>query len=178
MTPGLRSSPTLPRSKPGKPRVDDPRAISGILHVLKTGCRWRDCPSKYGPHTTIYNRATTGGRSAASGSGSSRRWRRQDQCLKSFASIPVTSKRTARPLAQKGSTWKRLGPRAAEGQAKSMLADDRGRQVAFALTPGNVADITRPFRSSAPWTSPNACLPIRPMMATVFVTGSSGPHPR
>ena len=48
--------PQLPRGKPGKPRVDDRRVISGILHVLKTGCRWRDCPAKYGPHTTIYNR--------------------------------------------------------------------------------------------------------------------------
>jgi transposase len=46
--------------------------------------------------------ATIGGRSAESGSGSSRRWRRQDRCLKSSASIPVMSKRTARPLAQKG----------------------------------------------------------------------------
>jgi transposase len=30
--------------------------ISGIIHVLKTGCRWQDCPSEYGPHTTVYNR--------------------------------------------------------------------------------------------------------------------------
>ena len=34
--------PHLPQGKPGKPRVDDRRVISGILHVLKTGCRWRD----------------------------------------------------------------------------------------------------------------------------------------
>jgi len=34
----------IPQGKPGKPRVDDRRVISGILHVLKTGCRWRDCP--------------------------------------------------------------------------------------------------------------------------------------
>jgi transposase len=39
----------LPRGKPGKPRVDDRRVISGILHVLKTGCRWRDVPPEYGP---------------------------------------------------------------------------------------------------------------------------------
>jgi len=26
------------------------------MHVLKTGCRWRDLPPEYGPHTTIYNR--------------------------------------------------------------------------------------------------------------------------
>jgi transposase len=48
--------PHLPRGKPGKPRVDDRRVMSGILHVLKTGCRWRDCPPAYGPPTTIYNR--------------------------------------------------------------------------------------------------------------------------
>jgi transposase len=48
--------PHLPHGKPGKPRVDDRRVISGILHVLKSGCRWRDCPPEYGPATTIYNR--------------------------------------------------------------------------------------------------------------------------
>jgi transposase len=40
----------------GKPRVDDGRVISGILHGLKVGCRWQDTPAAYGPHTTIYNR--------------------------------------------------------------------------------------------------------------------------
>jgi transposase len=24
--------------------------------MLKTGARWRDCPTEYGPYTTIYNR--------------------------------------------------------------------------------------------------------------------------
>ena len=48
--------PHLPHGRPGKPRVDDRRGISGILHVLKTGCRWRDVPPEYGPATTVYNR--------------------------------------------------------------------------------------------------------------------------
>jgi transposase len=48
--------PHLPKNQPGARRVDDRRVISGILHVLKSGCRWIDCPSEYGPHTTIYNR--------------------------------------------------------------------------------------------------------------------------
>jgi transposase len=48
--------PHLPKNQPGARRVDDRRVISGILHVLKTGCRWRDCPQDFGPHTTIYNR--------------------------------------------------------------------------------------------------------------------------
>ena len=48
--------PHLPRNQPGARRVDDRRVISGILHVLKVGCRWCDCPADYGPSTTVYNR--------------------------------------------------------------------------------------------------------------------------
>jgi transposase len=51
-----RIQPLLPTDVRGKKRVDDRRVISGIMHVLKTGCRWCDLPSEYGPHTTIYNR--------------------------------------------------------------------------------------------------------------------------
>jgi transposase len=48
--------PHLPQDVRGKERVDDRRFISGNLHVLKSGCRWCDCPPEYGPPTTIYNR--------------------------------------------------------------------------------------------------------------------------
>jgi putative transposase len=48
--------PLLPKNRPGAPRVDDRRVISGIVHVLRAGCRWHDCPAIYGPPTTIYNR--------------------------------------------------------------------------------------------------------------------------
>ena len=48
--------PHLPHGRPGARRVDDRRVISGILLVLKSGCRWRDAPSEYGPRTTLYNR--------------------------------------------------------------------------------------------------------------------------
>ncbi len=48
--------PLLPHNQPGARRVDDRRVISGIVHVLKSGCRWKDVPAAYGPPTTIYNR--------------------------------------------------------------------------------------------------------------------------
>lgn len=48
--------PHLPKNQPGARRVDNRRVISGILHVLKTGCWWQDCPAECGPPTTIYNR--------------------------------------------------------------------------------------------------------------------------
>jgi transposase len=52
----LRIEPLLPKNQPGARRQDDRRIISGIIHVLKVGCRWQDCPVVYGPPTTIYNR--------------------------------------------------------------------------------------------------------------------------
>ncbi|QLH38460.1 MAG: transposase [Defluviicoccus sp.] len=48
--------PHLPKNQPGARRVDDRRIISGIIPVLKSGCRWRDCPPDYGPPTTVDNR--------------------------------------------------------------------------------------------------------------------------
>lgn len=48
--------PQLPTDTRGKPRVDDRRVISGIIHVLKSGCRWVDAPAAYGPRKTLYNR--------------------------------------------------------------------------------------------------------------------------
>jgi hypothetical protein len=51
-----RIEPHLPTDVRGVERADDRRVISGIVHVLKTGCRWCDCPPEYGPPTTIYNR--------------------------------------------------------------------------------------------------------------------------
>ena len=66
---GAIIEPYLPANKGGARRVDDRRVISGIIHVLKSGCRlsatvsnrltangWCDCPRDYGPSTTIYNR--------------------------------------------------------------------------------------------------------------------------
>ena len=51
-----RLEPLLPRGRRGARRVDDRRVISGIMRMLRSGARWRDCPPEYGPYTTIYNR--------------------------------------------------------------------------------------------------------------------------
>jgi transposase len=49
-------TPHLPKNQKGARRKEDRRIISGIIHVLQSGCRWRDCPPDYGPAKTIYNR--------------------------------------------------------------------------------------------------------------------------
>jgi len=50
-----RLRPFFPKSH-GRPRVDDRRVLSGIVFVNRNGLRWRDAPSAYGPHKTLYNR--------------------------------------------------------------------------------------------------------------------------
>ncbi len=43
-----RIAPHFPCSR-GVARVDDRRVLSGILHVIGNGLRWRDAPAAYGP---------------------------------------------------------------------------------------------------------------------------------
>jgi hypothetical protein len=52
-----RIKPYFPLSH-GVPRVDDRRVVSGIIHVIRNGLRWRDAPEVYGPHRPF----TTGSR--------------------------------------------------------------------------------------------------------------------
>ena len=47
--------PLIPKAKRSM-RRDDRMVLNGILHVLRTGCPWRELPACYGPRTTIYNR--------------------------------------------------------------------------------------------------------------------------
>jgi transposase len=121
--------PHLPRGKPGKPRVDDRTVISGILHVLKTGCRWRDVPPAYGPATTIYNRYNRW---------SQRRvWQRMFETMAAAGPVPdelaidsshVKAHRSAAG-SKRGSPPKRSAARGAAEPARSMpwpmLAADR-----------------------------------------------------
>src|SRR5436309_15139943 len=76
-------APHLPTNLTGPARDDDRRIISGIIHMLQSGARWRDCPPEYGPYTTIYNRFN--------------RWARP------------RSRRTAPPAAEKGEQAQAIG---------------------------------------------------------------------
>jgi transposase len=121
--------PHLPYGQPGKPRVDDRTVISGILHVLRTGCRWRDVPPAYGPPTTIYNRYHRW---------SQRRiWQRIFEKMAAAGTVPaelsidsthVKAHRSAQG-SKGGPGHKRLARRAVEERAKSivwpMIAADR-----------------------------------------------------
>ena len=45
-----------PKSKIGRPRIDDRIVINGILYILFTGCRWMNMPLKYGSYKTAWKR--------------------------------------------------------------------------------------------------------------------------
>ncbi len=46
----------LPPTRQGGERRDDRQVLNGIFYVLRTGMPWADLPTRYGPHTTVYNR--------------------------------------------------------------------------------------------------------------------------
>lgn len=48
--------PFMPTNQPGARRVDDRKTISGIMQIIRSGCRWRDCPAACGPSTKVHNR--------------------------------------------------------------------------------------------------------------------------
>jgi transposase len=123
--------------KPGRNR----EVISGILHVLKFGCRWRDCPEIYGPHTTIYNRFN--------------RWSKAgiwDTMLQSLVTMEAadlqcidstTSKAHRCSAGGKGGADKQAIGRSRGGRTTKIhaVADRAGRLIAFEITPGQRGDI-------------------------------------
>ncbi|WP_407946738.1 IS5 family transposase [Pararhizobium mangrovi] len=130
--------PHLPRNQPGARRVDDRRVISGILHVLKVGCRWCDCPAAYGPATTVYNRFN--------------RWSRRGFWLKALVDAGAVTKSTAIDStyikAQRAAFGGKGGGRHAIGRSRGgwttkvhALTDVIGRPYALMLTAGNVSDM-------------------------------------
>jgi len=112
--------------------------------MFETGCRWTRRSASLGPPTTIYNRyqslvpapylAAHFEKMAAAG-----------PVLTSFPSTAAMSRRTARRLVQKGGSSRSDWPfarRKERSKDPCFRPMNRGRPVAFALTPGNVADIT------------------------------------
>src|SRR5258705_2247388 len=51
-----RIEPFIPSNRRGVKPKNNRRILSGIMHVLESGCRWVDCPPEYGPAKTVYNR--------------------------------------------------------------------------------------------------------------------------
>ena len=132
--------PLLPKNQPGARRTDDRRVISRIVHVLKVGCRWQDCPAVYGPSTTVYNRF--------------RRWTMRGLWRRLFEALTrmdpgdvqaIDSTSQGSPL---GGGWKRGAEAQAIGRSRGgrttkihAIVDSCGRPIALEVTPGQLGDV-------------------------------------
>ncbi|RVU11455.1 IS5 family transposase [Methylobacterium oryzihabitans] len=135
-------APFMPTNQPGARRKDDRTILSGILHVIKCGCRWKDCPSEYGPHTTVYNRFNrwsrlrfwTGMLEALAKAG----WSGEAAALDSTY---VKAQRAAHG-GKGGPRDQAIGPSRAGPTTKiHVLTDVIGRPGVIHLTPGNASDV-------------------------------------
>ena len=136
-----RIEPLLPSDTRGLKRVDDRRVLSGIMHVLHSGCHWSHCPREYGPPKTIYNRfvrwarrgiwerifATLAGREGAA-----------DQLLIDFDDRQGAPKCGWR---KRGAQLHAIGRSVAGRTTKiHLVTDAEGRPRVIQLTPGNTND--------------------------------------
>ena len=117
--------------------------ISGILHVLRNGLRWRDAPACYGPYKTLYNRFV---RWSAAGVFArlftALAAERDERGLVMLDSTHITAHRTAASLQKKGVLPRAIG-RTRGGLTSKLHAvcDGEGKPVTFLLTAGQVSDI-------------------------------------
>src|SRR5512139_1733392 len=132
----------LPRGLTGPKRADDRRIISGIIHILQSGARWRDCPNEYGPYTTVYNRFN---RWAKRG-----RWQAIFEALAKLGktsvtlSLDSTSVKAHRCASDgKGGEHNQAIGRSRGGRTTKVhaLSDPLCRPVVLHLSPGQQADI-------------------------------------
>ena len=123
-----RIDPLLPKNRPGAKRVDDRRVISGVVHVLKSGCRWKDCPKIYGPSTTVYNRF--------------RRWTMQGIWRRLFAAIVEMAPGDAHLI---DSTTSKAHRSAAGGKGGTKIRPSGARAAAARrkYTPSSMGEVAR-----------------------------------
>ena len=132
--------PHLPTDTRGKERVDDRRVISGIVHVLKSGGRWIDAPSDYGPRKTLYNRYV--------------RWAEKGVWVRLFETLAQAGGPPSHVLIDSSAVKAHRSAAGGKGGANQAVGRSRGgrttkihaltdafcRPIAFMLTGGHVAD--------------------------------------
>ena len=113
--------PHLPTGLTGPKRVDDRRVISGIVHMLQCGARWRDCPPEYGPYTTIYNRFN--------------RWSKRDRWQAIFSALASDAKDPVALALNSSSVKAHRSAAGGKGGRRSKPSDARAAAARPRFTP-------------------------------------------
>ena len=132
--------PLLPLGRCGVQPQRNREVISGILHVLKFGCRWRDCPEVFGPPSTIYNRFNRWSKAGI--------WQAMFETLRTFDAAEMQSIDSTSTKAHRCSAGRKRGADAQEiGRSRGgrttkihAIADRLGRLIRFELSAGQKAD--------------------------------------
>ena len=137
-----RLKPLLPNKVRGVPRADDRKVISGIIHVIRYGLKWRDAPACYGPHKTLSQplRALEQGRGLRPHlpSPGCRKHRHQDGHDRQHPSGGASHRRQP---AQGGAFPRQIGrPRGGLNSKLHAVCDGDGKPVILLLTAGQVSD--------------------------------------
>ncbi len=130
-------------------RKDDRTILSGILHVIKSDCRWKDCPSEYDPHTTVYNRFN--------------RWARRrfwTGMLEALAKAGWSGEAAALDSTYVKAQRADHGGKGGPTTKIHVLTDVIGRPGVIHLTPGNASDV-----KTAPAVLDKAPYPVRRLIA-------------
>jgi putative transposase len=48
--------PQFPRSKGGRSRMDDRKAMEAVLYIFRTNCKWKELPHSLGASSTVHKR--------------------------------------------------------------------------------------------------------------------------
>ncbi|GAB5387845.1 MAG: IS5 family transposase [Alphaproteobacteria bacterium] len=140
--------PLLPPTRQGGKQADDRKTINGILYVLKMGIPWGDLPSRYGPHTTCYNRLRRWQKTvylAGSVSGTSSRISSHDLDDRQYEykGTPGGSRGAKTGLSSDERVAAEAIGRSQGGRITKInaICDERGRLRRLLLTPGNRHDM-------------------------------------
>jgi transposase len=115
--------------------------ISGILHVRKYRCRWRDCPEMHGSHTTVSNRFNRWSKDGIWQRICRRGWSSSTGCS-SMLWTARPAKPTGAELVEKGAVSQTIG-RNWSGRTTKIhtVVGGLGRMIAFKLSAGQFGDV-------------------------------------
>lgn len=115
--------------------------MSGIIHVIKNGLRWRDAPMDYGPHKTLYNPFVRWSRLGVFDIILSELAGDDDPTTLQIDATHIKEHRTACSLVKKGDVHRHIGK--TKGGLNSKLyavVNNDGKPIVMALTAGQVSD--------------------------------------